>query len=1508
MTPSRPRVTYENVALFQSMGEKAHVFSFNSGSGLSFVPHVQSIDFSFDMGRQSAGAIGSKKLITQGAKLNPDVNFNISTIETFGSLFSNYFQDGDRVRNDLNIDKNFYAVIGRDRGKPVTGENISGQTNIAFGNCFLNNISMSQNVNGLLQSQYSFVASNMIGQEIQERKHFINSNLTTNPSDVVTSSSSNVSVTDAGAITDELGTRRDNCIQFRCQAKDGAAGQHNFDFGDLKFQIFGTSETGVDGSANGTNVKLSTQGNHRFQFDCYIPTPRTGLGKNENEHYTQGDCTNNPYRNKYPVGLRGFIGGFGAGSFVTGAAVGKSGVDINSLPETTGRSADGIDTDINLFQVIQTQRTGKWFRVTGMNYRNSLDQDNDGNTDRGRHANYIRDGIGLRIYLTSGTRRAGIPSAEFDTLEGGDISAGSILPVGTTINNVNFSGCTFFMANVSGFVVNSGQHKRFTGIAPSVNLTGGTGGQRHQMEMTMHKMSDYFLNKNQATGESIPYYSTNIKVKKRRNDIPLDEYRVLNGEAFTGFKPEIPTKLYASFASDYINDGSDGDQGALRIKIDDEVVYDCKDTGLGFRPIDRGFILARVSTNGGIYKFEEGDVFDTFKGFTGSNGVYSGANFHRSIVEASGFMQRFNTGDILFAMSSDTPTIDITASRFLHSPLKTNTDTSEDALTSKGPNNIVAIASGLRQPFRDDFGAQLAYSTGSSVNDNTDGRTTPYRGAYALIAQKGKGVIYEKFLLRTGHTNNASDDQDAPKGCVYLPRDDEFLAPADQIQGFNLDIPIARKSVYALGEKMARRRKALYPNEGTFSFSNIVSELDVSSDEEHVVSEFSSPTSRSALAVSNNISRTNRRQNLSSFFNDDDAYDIEVFMKNQKGEKHEFEIKNARLNNQDYSTSIGSEMIQNVNFSFDTQKLKKNKLVDKYNSVDHAYSLQKVNSQYDGYGVRVRRSRDGMQADVYFDENGKISDNSKIDLVELSFNFGTTDLKASTLYGTIHDSKRPRTFREFLIETYPQSNMDMSDEFGSKEGFDGLRLSPDFNTGFTGAQVFLHPATEVGGFDGTGSQFTTNSSYYTGPFSLSLVKTGSSSTSEIAINLGGGVVTGDSFILTMMLESQFTGYNGGIVNGTVTGFSVGGSISAGGDGVGDEDGNEFLLLENGSFLLLQDSNKVFLAEQGYNLKNHSATWSIKNAPSVSGGKVIGNFSGFVVQDSGQADNFTTRHNFLCKITGSGMATGTRDYYDTIYLTAEADHPVAQVVANIGYLQRKSSASVVSWYDQVGNKDLTGHHNSQSPIIARGGRVLDYVRFNEHNSNLLNFPMGAPVQPNSIYWVGRIFDQGAQNGRNTGPDADNTNNTNGFLGHESNPVGKQPYIFLTNTNVVSLDGNFAGGGTGGALSGYWYRNNEDNPMSLDANESAIVQTGRFFQHTYKYESISGTTIWNIAKETSNNAAVDGFQTLGLVNPNANNEPYFGTFDIKELLLSSGKDNGGAAHRKGIQKNLVERYNI
>ena len=70
MNKNRPKITYENVALFQTFNSShkkafAHNTISNSGSGLSFIPHVQSIDFSFDSNRDSIGSLGTKKLISQ---------------------------------------------------------------------------------------------------------------------------------------------------------------------------------------------------------------------------------------------------------------------------------------------------------------------------------------------------------------------------------------------------------------------------------------------------------------------------------------------------------------------------------------------------------------------------------------------------------------------------------------------------------------------------------------------------------------------------------------------------------------------------------------------------------------------------------------------------------------------------------------------------------------------------------------------------------------------------------------------------------------------------------------------------------------------------------------------------------------------------------------------------------------------------------------------------------------------------------------------------------------------------------------------------------------------------------------------------------------------------------------------------------------------------------------------------------------------------------------------------
>lgn len=162
---NRPIITYENIALFQSDAPAHDVIS-NSGDGLSFLPLVQGIDFSVDIPRTNVGALGTKGFIDQSNRNAPDIQLSINTIEDFGDLFSGLFS-GDNVRDNLNTDRNFYAVVGNKRGFDVSGENLSGRDVLSFGNCFLNNVSISQSVNGLINSSYSYVGSNLQAQELE---------------------------------------------------------------------------------------------------------------------------------------------------------------------------------------------------------------------------------------------------------------------------------------------------------------------------------------------------------------------------------------------------------------------------------------------------------------------------------------------------------------------------------------------------------------------------------------------------------------------------------------------------------------------------------------------------------------------------------------------------------------------------------------------------------------------------------------------------------------------------------------------------------------------------------------------------------------------------------------------------------------------------------------------------------------------------------------------------------------------------------------------------------------------------------------------------------------------------------------------------------------------------------------------------------------------------------------------------------------------------------------------
>ena len=162
----RPIITYENIALFQS-DAPAHSVASNSGDGLSFLPLVQGISFSVDIPRTNAGALGTKGFIDQSNRNAPDVQFSVNTIEDFGNLFSGLLT-GSEVRENLNIDRNFYAAIGNERGFDISGENLSGRDVLSFGNCFLDGVSISQSVGGLMTSSYNFVGSNVQAQQLDQ--------------------------------------------------------------------------------------------------------------------------------------------------------------------------------------------------------------------------------------------------------------------------------------------------------------------------------------------------------------------------------------------------------------------------------------------------------------------------------------------------------------------------------------------------------------------------------------------------------------------------------------------------------------------------------------------------------------------------------------------------------------------------------------------------------------------------------------------------------------------------------------------------------------------------------------------------------------------------------------------------------------------------------------------------------------------------------------------------------------------------------------------------------------------------------------------------------------------------------------------------------------------------------------------------------------------------------------------------------------------------------------------
>jgi hypothetical protein len=167
---NRPVISYENIALFQS-DVPAYSSQSNGTTSIEFLPMVQGIDVSVDFQRNNAGQIGSKDFTNQSFQNAPDVNLTINTFEDFGNLFSCLFT-GNIIREDLDLDRNFYAVLGERRSFDVVEEDINGNQVLSFGNCFLQSVSMNQTIGGVIQSSYNFVGSNLQAQTLTYNAQF----------------------------------------------------------------------------------------------------------------------------------------------------------------------------------------------------------------------------------------------------------------------------------------------------------------------------------------------------------------------------------------------------------------------------------------------------------------------------------------------------------------------------------------------------------------------------------------------------------------------------------------------------------------------------------------------------------------------------------------------------------------------------------------------------------------------------------------------------------------------------------------------------------------------------------------------------------------------------------------------------------------------------------------------------------------------------------------------------------------------------------------------------------------------------------------------------------------------------------------------------------------------------------------------------------------------------------------------------------------------------------------
>lgn len=160
----RPIIRYNNLALLRS-DSPAFSEESNSGNNVDFLPLVQSLDFGFNVPESREQVISSRNVLNHFFKPGIEVDLNLNFIENFEDLFLEYFSEEGLIE-DFDKDINLYAVFSEKIEDDAIIDGFDNFDMVSFGNCQLKSFSMSQAVNGPIESEYSFVAYNLKAERV----------------------------------------------------------------------------------------------------------------------------------------------------------------------------------------------------------------------------------------------------------------------------------------------------------------------------------------------------------------------------------------------------------------------------------------------------------------------------------------------------------------------------------------------------------------------------------------------------------------------------------------------------------------------------------------------------------------------------------------------------------------------------------------------------------------------------------------------------------------------------------------------------------------------------------------------------------------------------------------------------------------------------------------------------------------------------------------------------------------------------------------------------------------------------------------------------------------------------------------------------------------------------------------------------------------------------------------------------------------------------------------------